>query len=214
MRAIVLCFADVHASSCRFQAFGMSVPGEITRLLADWRSGNQAALDRLLPHVYDELRRVASGYMRRERPDHLLQTTALVHEAYLRLVDSPNINYQTRTHFFAVAAQVMRHILVDYARARRRAKRGEGVPAVALSDVAALSDDRAEEVIAVNSALEKLTTVDKRKARVFELRYFGGMSVEETATALQVSPVTVARDWRMAKAWLRRAIAPDLQDAN
>jgi RNA polymerase sigma factor (TIGR02999 family) len=192
----------------------MSVPGEITALLADWKSGSQSALDRLLPLVYEELRRLASAYMRRERPDHMLQTTALVHEAYLRLVDSPNISYETRTHFFAVAAQVMRHILVDYARGRRRAKRGDGLPSFALSDVAVLSDDRAEEVIAVNSALEKLTALDARKGRVFELRYFGGMSVEEAANALNVSAVTVARDWRMAKAWLRRQIAPELQDAS
>ena len=192
----------------------MSVSGEITGLLADWGSGNQAALDRLLPLVYDELRRLASGYMRRERPDHTLQTTALVNEAYLRLVNSPNVNYETRTHFFAVAAQVMRHILVDYARGQRRAKRGQGVPALDLSDVAVLSDDRAEELIAINSALEKLTALDARKGRVFELRYFGGMSVEEAADALKVSAVTVARDWRMAKAWLRREIAPELQDAN
>lgn len=189
----------------------MSDPGEITGLLADWGSGNHAALDKILPLVYGELRRLASGYMRRERPDHMLQTTALVHEAYLRLVDSPNINYETRTHFFAVAAQVMRHILVDHARGRQRAKRGEGMPALALSDVAVLSEDRAEEVIAVNSALNKLTALDARKGRVFELRYFGGMSVEEAADALKVSPVTVARDWRMAKAWLRREIAPELQ---
>ncbi len=192
----------------------MTDPGEITRLLADWGRGSQAALDRLLPLVYDELHRLASGYMRRERPNHMLQTTALVHEAYLRLVDSPNINYDTRTHFFAVAARVMRHILVDYARGRQRAKRGEGVPALALNDVAVFSDDRAEQVIAVNSALEKLTALDARKGRVFELRYFGGMSVEEAATALKVSPVTVARDWRMAKAWLRREIAPELQDGH
>jgi RNA polymerase sigma factor (TIGR02999 family) len=164
--------------------------------------------------VYDELRRLASSYMRRERPDHLLQTTALVHEAYLRLIDSPNINYETRTHFFAVAAQVMRHILVDYARGRQRVKRGEGVLAVSLSDVAVLSDDRADEVTAVNFALDKLTALDERKGRVFELRYFGGMSVEEAASVLKVSPITVARDWRMAKAWLRREIAPEIQDAN
>ncbi len=192
----------------------MTDPGEITRLLADWGRGSRVALDRLVPLVYDELHRLASGYMRRERPNHMLQTTALVHEAYLRLVDSPNINYDTRTHFFAVAAQVMRHILVDYARGRQRAKRGEGVPALALNDVAVFSDDRAEQVIAVNSALEKLTALDARKGRVFELRYFGGMSVEEAATALKVSPVTVARDWRMAKAWLRREIAPELQDGH
>ena len=189
-------------------------PGEITELLAVWRSGDQAALDRLLPLVYEELRRLASAYMRRERPDHLLQTTALVHEAYLRLVDAPSVNYETRTHFFAVAAQVMRHILVDHARGRRRAKRGQGMPAVELNDIAVLCDDRVEEVIAVNSALEKLTELDARKGRVFELRYFGGMSVEEAATALNVSPVTIARDWRMAKAWLRREIAPELHDAS
>lgn len=187
--------------------------GEITGLLADWGGGSKAALDRLLPLVYDELRRLASGYMRGERPNHTLQTTALVHEAYLCLVHSASINYETRTHFFAVAAQVMRHILVDYARRRRRAKRGEGAPALTLSDVAVVSDDRAEEVMAVNSALEKLTALDARKGRVFELRYFGGLSVEETATVLKVSPATIARDWRMAKAWLRREIASELQHA-
>lgn len=192
----------------------MSVPGEISGLLADWRAGNQTALDRLLPLVYDELHRLASGYMRRERPDHMLQTTALVHEAYLRLVNSPNVNVETRSQFFAVAAQVMRHILVDYARSRQRAKRGDGTPVLDLSEVAVFSDDRAEEVIAVNTALDKLTTFDARKGKVFELRYFGGMSVEETACALNISPVTVARDWRMAKAWLRREIAPELSDAS
>lgn len=191
----------------------MPVPGEITGLLADWRSGNQNALDRLLPLVYDELHRLASGYMRRERPDHLLQTTALVHEAYLRLVNAPNINFETRAQFFAVAAQVMRHILVDFARGRQRAKRGEGMPSLELSEVAVFSDDRAEEVIAVNTALDKLATFDARKGKVFELRYFGGMSVEETACVLKVSAVTVARDWRMAKAWLRREIAPEMSDA-
>ena len=191
----------------------MRTSGEITRLLADWSSGNPAALDKLLPLVYDELRRLASNYMRRERPDHLLQTTALVHEAYLRLVEQQNVNCQTRAHFFAVAAQVMRHILVDYARGRGRAKRGEGMATLPLSDVAVLSDESAEEVLAVNSALESLTAMDPRKGRVFELRYFGGMSIEESAEALNVSPATVARDWRMAKAWLRRAIAPGPQHA-
>ena len=191
----------------------MAAPGEITALLADWRGGNQAALDRLLPLVYDELHRLASSYMRGEASGHVLQTTALVHEAYLRMIDSSNVNYETRTHFFAVAAQVMRHILVDYARARRRAKRGVGAVPLELSEVAVLSDARAEEVIAVNFALEKLTALDARKSRVFEMRYFGGMSVDEAAQALRLSPATVARDWRMAKAWLRREIAPGLQDA-
>ena len=191
----------------------MPAPGEITRLLADWSSGNQAALDKLMPLVYEELRRLASNYMRRERPDHMLQTTALVHEAYLRMAEQQDVGYQSRAHFFAAAAQVMRHILVDYARGCRRAKRGEGVPPLALSDVAVLSDQRAEEVLAVNSALLRLTALDARKSRVFEMRYFGGMSVEEAAEALKVSPATVAREWRMAKAWLRREIVPGSQHA-
>jgi RNA polymerase sigma factor (TIGR02999 family) len=191
----------------------MSGSGEITRLLIDWSSGDQAALDRLLPLVYDELRRLARSHMRRERPDHLLQTTALVHEAYLRLVDQKHVRSQTRGHFFAVAAQVMRHVLVDHARARRRAKRGRGVQLVPLGDVAVLSDDRAEELVAIDAALATLTALDPRKGRVFELRYFAGMSLEETAEALKVSPVTVARDWRMAKAWLRREIGPRAEHA-
>ncbi len=186
----------------------MPAPGEITRLLADWSSGNEAALEKLMPLVYDELRRLASSYMRRERPDHLLQTTALVHEAYLRLAGQQDVGFQSRAHFFAAAAQVMRHILVDYARGCQRAKRGEGVPPLTLSEVAVISDQRAEEVMAVNSALERLTAIDARKGRVFEMRYFGGMSVEEAAEALKVSPATVAREWRMAKAWLRREILP------
>jgi len=177
--------------------------------LSEWRAGDQTAFDRLLPIVYEELRRLASHYMRAERADHLLQTTALVHEAYLRLIDDKNTSYETRHHFFAVAAQVMRHVLVDYARARQRAKRGGGAPAVPLEDVAVISDERAEEVIAVDAALENLMSLDVRKGRIFELRHFGGLSVEEAAQVLQVSPATVARDWRMAKAWLRRAITAE-----
>jgi RNA polymerase sigma factor (TIGR02999 family) len=192
----------------------MSGPGEITRLLAEWSGGDQAALDRLVPFVYDELHRLASHYLRRERPDHLLQTTALVHEAYLRLANREQVSAETRTQFFAVAAQVMRRVLVDYARGRNRSKRGEGVTPLPLEDVAVLSDDRVEEIIAIDSALASLTHLDPRKGRVFELRYFGGMSVEEVAETLSVSPVTVARDWRMAKAWLRREIDPGSQHAS
>ena len=184
----------------------MSGEGEITRLLVDWSSGDQTALDRLLPLVYDELRHVASNQMRRERPDLLLQTTALVHEAYLRLVGEKDVRWQTRAHFFAVAAQVMRHILVDFARGRLRAKRGGGISELSLHDVAVMSEERADEVLEVNRALDKLTAVDARKSKVFELRYFGGMSVDEAAAVLSVSSATVARDWRMAKAWLRREI--------
>jgi RNA polymerase sigma factor (TIGR02999 family) len=193
--------------------FGAIAPVELTVLLSEWRAGNQAAFDRLLPIVYEELRRLASSYMRGERPDHLLQTTALVHEAYLRLVDQPEASYETRNHFFAVAAQVMRHVLVDYARARSRVKRGSGVPPLPLEDAAVISPDRAEEVLAIDSALEGLMTFDLRKGRIFELRHFGGLSVDEAAEVLKVSPATVARDWRMAKAWLRRAIVSESQRA-
>jgi len=182
----------------------MLAPSEMTRLLSEWSDGNQAALDQLLPAVYDELHRLASGYMRRERPDHTLQTTALVHEAYLRLVAQDHVQWQTRAHFFAAAAQVMRHILVDHARGHQRAKRGDGIPAVPLDEVAVLSEERSDELLAVNDALIKLTVIDPRKSRVFELRYFGGMTVDEASEALKVSPATVAREWRMAKAWLRR----------
>jgi RNA polymerase sigma-70 factor, ECF subfamily len=192
---------------------GAVPPEELTVLLAQWRAGNQAAFDRLLPIVYEELRRLASSHMRAARPDHLLQTTALVHEAYLRLVDQPEASYETRNHFFAMAAQVMRHVLVDYARARSRAKRGGGAPPLPLEDVAVISEERADEVIAVDSALEGLMAFDLRKGRIFELRHFGGLSVDEAAEVLKVSPATVARDWRMAKAWLRRAIASESQRA-
>jgi RNA polymerase sigma factor (TIGR02999 family) len=195
------------------RGFNELVPGETTRLLAQWREGDQAALDRLLPIVYEELRRLASSYMRGERSDHLLQTTALVHEAYLRLIDQQDATYETRNHFFAVAAQIMRHILVDYARTRSRAKRGGGAPAVPLEDVAVISPERAEELVAVDAALESLMAFDPRKGQTFELRHFGGLSVEEVAGVLKVSPATVARDWRLAKAWLRRAMASQAPSA-
>ena len=183
----------------------MSTPGDITRLLAEWSDGDEAARAKLVDLVYAELHRLARSYMRRERPGHMLQTTALIHEAYLRL-EGQHVRWQTRAHFFAVAAQVMRHILVDHARSRQRAKRGDGARELSLSDVVVISDARGEELLAVNEALNSLTSVDPRKGRVFELRYFGGMSVDETAEALKVSPATVARDWRMARAWLRREI--------
>ena len=183
--------------------------GEITRLLSEWSSGNQAALHELAPIVYEELRRLASNYMRGERPDHLLQTTALVNEAYLRLIDRQRVSCQTRAQFFAVAAKVMRRVLVDYARGRNRLKRGEGTAPVSLDEAAVISDGRAEEMLAIHTALENLTILDARKGKVFEMRYFGGMSVDEVAGILNISPVTVARDWRMAKVWLRREIAPE-----
>lgn len=189
----------------------MAGPKEITRLLTEWSEGNERALDQLLPLVYDELHRLASRYMRHERPGHTLQSTALVHEAYLRLVEQRNGRWETRAHFFAMAAQVMRHILVDHARGLQRAKRGHGKHPASLSEVAVLSSERADELLAVSTALDNLTAIDPRKGRVFELRYFGGMSVDEAAEALKISAATVARDWRMAKAWLRREMAPELQ---
>jgi len=184
--------------------------GEITRLLAEWSGGNQSAFDSLVPIVYEELRRLASFHMKGERSEHLLQTTALVHEAYLRLVDWQHDRCQTRAQFFAIAGQVMRHVLLDYARGRDRVKRGAGLAPVVLElgEAALISDDRVEELLAINTALVRLSAFDPRKGHVFEMRYFGGMTVEEVAEVLKLSPVTVARDWRMAKIWLRREITP------
>ena len=184
---------------------------EITRLLEDWSHGDRAALDQLWPLVYPELHRLARNYMRRERPDHTLQTTALVHEAYMRLVGQP-ARSESRAHFFAAAAQVMRHILVDHARGRQRAKRGGGVAAKPLEAVAVISEARSDELLAINDALISLTALDARKGRVFELRYFGGMSVDEAAQVLQISSRTVARDWNLAKAWLGRELSKGVQD--
>ena len=186
----------------------MPDPGEFARLLAEWSTGNHSALDRLVPVVYDELRHIASNYMRRERCGHLLQTTALVNEAYLRLLGREKVSCQTRSEFLAIAAQVMRRVLVDYARGQKRAKRVGAMELLALDDVVLLSEDRAAELIAIDSALDSLKALDPRKCSVFEMRYFGGMSVAEVSQTLSVSPETVARDWRMAKVWLRREIGP------
>jgi RNA polymerase sigma factor (TIGR02999 family) len=179
----------------------------ITRLLLDWRNGDQSALDRLMPLVYEELRRMANHYMRNERRGHTLQTSALVNEAYLRLVDHENIEWQNRAHFFGVAAQAMRRILVDYARTRNYQKRGGGAQQVSLDEAMTLAGDRAAELIALDDALRELAKMDERKSRVVELRYFGGLSLEETAEALGVSIPTVTRDWNTAKAWLMREIS-------
>ena len=187
-------------------------PKEITRLLVAWGDGDESALAELTPLVYEELHRLAHHYMGHERAGHTLQTTALVNEAYLGLIGREHVSCYTRPQFFAVAAQAMRRVLVDYARGRNRVKRGDGIAPVSLDDVAVLSDDRAEQLIAINAALENLTAFDPRKGKVFELRYFGGMSVEEVAEALRVPAASVAWDWRMAKLWLRREIAPGTQD--
>lgn len=182
-------------------------PNEVTQLLVSWSNGNKDALDRLLPLVYAELRRLARRYMGRESPGHTLQTSALINEAYLKLVDQRNVQWQNRAHFFAVAAQVMRHILIDHARSRHYAKRGAGARRISLDDTAVLSDERAAELVALDDALTALADLDPRKSRIIELRFFGGLSIEETAEIMQVSPVTVTREWRAARAWLRREMS-------
>ena len=182
-------------------------PQEVTQLLVDWGNGNQAALDRLMPVVYTELRQLAHWYMRRERPDHTMQTTALIHEAYLRLVDQNQVRWQHQAHFFGIAARLMRQILIEHARSRTRAKRGGGVGTISLDEAAIVSQARATELLALDDALERLATIAPRKSRVVELRFFGGLSVEEAAIVLNVAPNTVLRDWRLAKAWLHREIS-------
>jgi len=175
---------------------------ETTRLLRAWAKGDAAALDRLAPRVYTELRRIARHFMRNERPGRTLQTTALVHEAYLHLSDVANVNWEHRAHFFAVSAQIMRRILLDRARRRVAAKRGGAMPRVNLDELPDVGSGRTRELIALDDALNALAEVDPRKARVIELRFFGGLSVEETAEVLRVSPDTVLRDWRLARSWL------------
>jgi len=181
-------------------------PKEVTRLLVDWGNGDQAALDELIPLVYDELRRLAGRYMRRESEGHTLQTSALVNEAYLRLVDQQNVKWQNRAHFFGVAAQLMRRILVDHARSRSRAKRGGGVQMVPLAEQAGISQELAD-VIALDDALKNLAEMDPRKSQIVEMKFFGGLTTEEVAEVLNVTSRTVEREWRKAKAWLNRAIS-------
>lgn len=184
-----------------------STSHEVTQLLIDWGNGDQAALDRLMPLVHAELRRMARRYMSRQNPGHTLQTTALINEAFLKLVGSHDKHFQNRAHFFGVAAQAMRHILVDYARAKQYEKRGGGAQQVSLDEALTVSAERAAELVALDDALKELANIDSRKSRVVELRYFGGLSVEETAEVLNVSAVTVMRDWSLAKAWLHRELS-------
>jgi RNA polymerase sigma factor (TIGR02999 family) len=179
----------------------------ITELLIQWGNGDVVALERLLPLVERELHKLAHSYMRRENAGHTLQTTALIHETYLRLVDQSRVRWQNRAHFFGVAAQIMRRVLLNYARDQRRIKRGGGAYKVSLSEAQALSDNESVELIALDEALKRLAQIDERKSHVVELRYFGGLSVEETAEVLKVSTVTVMRDWKMAKAWLARELS-------
>ena len=182
-------------------------PHEITRLLKDWSSGDRAALDRLMPLVYDELHRLAHQYMKRERSGHALQTSALINEAYLRLVVQPQVPWENRSHFFGIAARLMRQILVDEARKRSLAKRGGGTIQVSLVEAATTAQEQAANVIALDDALKTLAALDSRQSEIVELRFFGGLSIEETAEALKVSPGTVMRDWTFARAWLRNEMS-------
>ena len=180
---------------------------DVTRMLIDWRNGDQAALENLMPLVYTELHRLAASHLRRQRPGHTLQPTALVHEAYLRLVDEKNIDWQSRAHFYGMAAQMMRSILVDYARSRGAIKRGGGERKLSLSVVDRLAAEPELDLVALDDALKTLAEIDQRQSRIVELRFFGGLDIEETAEALQLSPATIKREWRMAKAWLYQELA-------
>jgi RNA polymerase sigma factor (TIGR02999 family) len=177
-------------------------PHEVTQLLIDWSNGNQAALAKLMPLVDEELHRVAHHYMRRENPGHTLQTTALVNEAYLKLIDQRHVQWKSRAHFFALSAQLMRRILVDHARGRKDAKRGGGAPKISFDETMLMAQERGDDLVALDEALDKLAEIDERKAKVVELRFFGGLSNAEAAEALHISAVTVMREWSMAKAWL------------
>jgi RNA polymerase sigma factor (TIGR02999 family) len=179
-------------------------PQEVTQLLIDWSSGNQAALDKLMPLVYQELHRLAHQYKRREDPRNVLQTSALVNEAYLRLIDQKHVRWQNRAHFFAIAAQLMRRILVDYARKRDNTRRGGRAPQVTLDEGLIVLHQQAADVLALNDALQSLAAIDSRQSQLVELRFFGGLTIEETAEVLKVSPGTVMREWTFAKAWLQR----------
>lgn len=185
----------------------MNQSPDITQILQEWSDGKREALDDLIPLVYDELRRQASRYLRKERQDHTLQTTALINEAYVKLIDQRNVNWQNRAHFFAIAAQAMRRILVDYARAKHREKRGGDAEKVSLEEATMIAvEEKSVDLIALDEALTKLAKIDEQKSRIVELRYFSGLSVEETAEVMNVSHKTVERHWTMAKAWLHREL--------
>jgi RNA polymerase sigma factor (TIGR02999 family) len=186
-----------------------AIPPGITQLLAKWSSGDKAAFDELIPLVYPELRRLARIFMGREDSGHTLQTSALINEAYLRLVNQQEVDWEGRAHFFAVASQVMRHILVDHARRYRYSKRGGGQELIPLNELAIACDERAVELIALDDALTRLAAIDERKSKIVELRFFGGLTVEETAQVMKLAPITVMREWRAAKAWLGREISQD-----
>lgn len=180
---------------------------QITQLLIDWSKGSELALEQLIPLVYDELRQMAKRYMRRQPSGHTFQTTELIHEAYLKLAKSENYNWQNRAHFFGIAAQAMRHILVDYARSKQSQKRGGFQQKVTLDETAVISSKRSDEMILLDEALQRLMKLDERKSKVVELKYFGGLTNEEVAEFLKISPETVKRDWRFARTWLLRELS-------
>lgn len=191
----------------------MPSPDEITQLLQQWSDGQEQALEKLIPFIYPELHRVAMRYMGRERAEHTLQATALINEAFLRLVDCRTMQWQNRGHFFAVSAQMMRRILVDHARSRREQKHGGGLRPVCLDDALVVSEEQTEDLLALNEALERLAAVDSRKVKIVELRFFAGLTVEETAEVLKVSHMTVVRDWDFAKAWLLQQLSRKMSRA-
>ena len=182
-------------------------PHEITQLLAEWSNGNQTALDKLYPLVYDELHKMANRYMKRERKDHTLQTTALINEAYVRMVDQKNVHWENRAHFFAISAQIMRRILIDHARRHHYAKRGGGALKVSLDETAIVAGNPASDMLLLDEALNRLAEMDPRRGQVVELRYFGGLNNEEIAGVLKISENTVTRDWNMARAWLYQELS-------
>ena len=180
---------------------------EISQLLAEWSDGDNSVLERLLPLVESELRRLAHAYMRKEGVNHILQPTALVNEAYLKLIEQKNVKWENRAHFYAIAARVMRRILLDHAKHRLRGKRGGGADHVEFDEASVMTAEKSTEILALDEALNRLAEIDPLKSQIVEMRHFGGLSVEETAAALQVSPITVMRHWNLAKAWLRREIS-------
>ena len=185
---------------------------EITQLLLAWGKGDEGAFDRLMPLVYDEMRKIARRYMSRQRPDHTLQATALVNEAYLRLIDSSKVQWQNRAHFYAISAQLMRRILVDFARARTNQKRGGGAQKVVLDEALTITSEPGADLIALDDALNELAKLDRRQSQIVELRYFGGLSEDETAEILDISARTVRRDWSLARAWLYRQLNQEESD--
>jgi RNA polymerase sigma factor (TIGR02999 family) len=187
-------------------------PQEVTQLLSDWGKGDRSALDKLFPLVQSELRRIAQRQMSQERPGHTLQATALVNEAYLKLAGQQGFDWHNRAHFFAVCAQVMRHILIDHARAHARDKRGGGAIQVSLNEALVVAEDQAAHFIALDDALRVLESLDPQKGKIIELRYFGGLSIEEAAEVLHISPRTVRREWQRAKAWLYRMMTEGIED--